>query len=100
MGVAFDITKSDSTVEHGLGTRDIMVQAWQNNYLITPDVALKGDNELRVFAAGASETNPIRLLVSAIGTGYTDEESSEEESSGSTKSTKSKTSRSTRSKTS
>lgn len=93
---AFDIKKSDSIIEHGFGTRDLIVQAWQNNYPITPDIALKSDDEIRVFAAGASETSPIRLIIFPVGSS----KSSEEESSGSTKSTKSKTSRSTRSKTS
>lgn len=93
---AFDIKESDSTIEHGFGTRDLIVQAWQNNYPITPDIALKSDDEIRVFASGASETSPIRLVIFPVGSS----KSSEEESSGSTKSTKPKSRRSTRSKTS
>lgn len=66
---AFDITESDQTIDHGLGDQDVIVQAWQNGYIVQPGITrTRTEGELRIFAVGVSERNPLRLLVLPVST--------------------------------
>ena len=76
MSIVVEITEPDKIIEHGLGTEDLLMQAWQNGYPILTSVGIVDENTVRALFMTARERVPVKLIIVPVET--------EEKSSGKT----------------